>query len=115
MKRPERKYITSTSEVEPQLHIWHGGLNPGKISPSYRHYLKSPNSTASNSVYRMTADRNGRNVLKTINECIVFIALCRILNRTTITELHNKIRFALGSNASDFYSGGHWFEFQSGS
>jgi hypothetical protein len=93
MKWPERKNITSISEVELQLHIWHDGLNPGKISPSRRHYWKSPNSAASNSVYRMMADRNGRNMLRKINECIVFKALCRILHRTTITELHNKIRF----------------------
>jgi hypothetical protein len=39
----------------------------------------------------MMADRNGRNMLKKINECIVFKALCRTVHRTTITELHDKI------------------------
>jgi hypothetical protein len=39
----------------------------------------------------MMADRNCRNILKKINECIVFKALCRNVHRTTITELHNKI------------------------
>jgi len=38
MKRPERKNITTTSKVELQLHIWHDGLNPGKISSSHRHF-----------------------------------------------------------------------------
>jgi hypothetical protein len=91
MKMPERKNITSISELEFQLHAWHDGLNAGKISPSHRHYLESPNSTASKSVYLMMADRNGQNLLKKINECILFRALYRTVHRTTITEIRNTI------------------------